>query len=273
MKSHQFKMTMTPLEQLHLEKDFVSAKAGALSIFSGLVRNHHQGRTVVALEYEAFEKLCRREAEQIFKEAKKKFGTLAISCVHRIGKLKVSEMAIWIGVLCGHRDQSFQACRYIIDEIKARLPIWKKEYYSNGHSGWINCQLEQIQQSKNLVAPLSSKSLMSRKSLQQKASKTNVDLELGQMTISEFDRFQLVDIRELGENMTTPMPNVSHLKLPLSRVKNFTFDAKKKYLLVCGRGMRSHRLATELRAQGIPGAFSVVNGIRSVRKYFQTHFN
>jgi len=60
--------------------------------------------------------------------------------VHRIGVLAVGELAVWVGVSAAHRDEAFRACRYIIDEVKHRLPIWKKEHYLNGDSGWVNCE-------------------------------------------------------------------------------------------------------------------------------------
>jgi molybdopterin synthase catalytic subunit len=60
--------------------------------------------------------------------------------MHRIGALAVGELAVWVGVSAAHRDEAFRACRYIIDEVKHRLPIWKKEHYLNGDSGWVNCE-------------------------------------------------------------------------------------------------------------------------------------
>lgn len=115
-----------------------SPQAGAFCAFEGWVRNHHQGKKVVALEYEAHEKLCRAEANKILAEMKKQFEVLDARIVHRIGRLDVGAMAVWIGVTSSHRDQAFKACRFLIDEIKKRLPIWKKEIYANGDSGWVN---------------------------------------------------------------------------------------------------------------------------------------
>ena len=62
------------------------------------------------------------------------------ACEHRLGDLAVGEVAVWVGVSAPHRDEAFRAARYIIDEVKHRLPIWKKEHYVNGDSGWVNCQ-------------------------------------------------------------------------------------------------------------------------------------
>ncbi len=114
-----------------------SPQAGAFVSFEGWVRNHHQGKKVVALEYEAHQKLCLTEANKILAEMKKQFDVLDARIVHRIGRLKVGEVAVWIGVTASHRDQAFKACRFLIDEIKQRLPIWKKEIYANGDSGWV----------------------------------------------------------------------------------------------------------------------------------------
>ena len=114
-----------------------SPQAGAFVSFEGWVRNHHQGKKVVALEYEAHKKLCLTEANKILAEMKKRFDVLDARIVHRIGRLKVGEVAVWIGVTSSHRDQAFKACRFLIDEIKQRLPIWKKEIYANGDSGWV----------------------------------------------------------------------------------------------------------------------------------------
>ena len=135
-----FKLSPLPLKTLQFKKNLSRPQSGAISIFEGIVRNHNEGKKVVALEYEAFAKLAEKEAEEIFAEARKKFDIQKIACLHRIGKLSVGETAVWVGVSAGHRDAAFQACRYTIDEIKRRLPIWKKEYYKNGDSGWVNCE-------------------------------------------------------------------------------------------------------------------------------------
>ena len=134
-----FKLSSRPLEGLNLRKEFANALAGGFVCFEGWVRNHNDGKKVIALEYEAYEALCVKEAGHIFAETKKKFAVLDAKCFHRVGKLKVGEMAVWVGVTSSHRDDAFKACRYIIDEIKARLPIWKKEHYENGDSGWVGC--------------------------------------------------------------------------------------------------------------------------------------
>jgi adenylyltransferase/sulfurtransferase len=104
------------------------------------VRNHNEGHNVRRLEYEAFEPLAVKEAERIMTEAVQRFGIEHASCVHRLGALGIGDMAVWVGASARHRHEAFLACRYIIDEVKHRVPIWKKEHYENGDSGWVNCE-------------------------------------------------------------------------------------------------------------------------------------
>ena len=113
---------------------------GGFATFEGWVRDHNEGNSVRALEYEAFEALALREGERILSEALARFGVAHAACVHRLGELAIGELAVWVGVSAAHRDEAFRACRYIIDEVKHRLPIWKKEHYVNGDSGWVNCE-------------------------------------------------------------------------------------------------------------------------------------
>ncbi|HBR15874.1 MAG TPA: molybdopterin-converting factor chain 2 [Candidatus Omnitrophica bacterium] len=134
-----FKLSSIPLEQIDLKEGLLSSDAGAFCSFEGWVRDHNEGKRVIGLEYEAYVILCEQEAEKILKEAREKLDILHVNCFHRVGRLNISEMAVWVGVTAAHRDAAFQACRYVIDEIKARLPVWKKEFYDNGDSDWVNC--------------------------------------------------------------------------------------------------------------------------------------
>ncbi len=115
------------------------ANGGYVS-FEGWVRDHNEGRRVLRLEYEAMSGLAEREGERIIAEACARFGVAHAVCVHRVGGLEIGAMAVWVGVAGGHRDEAFRACRYIIDEVKHRVPIWKKEHYEHGDSGWVNCE-------------------------------------------------------------------------------------------------------------------------------------
>ena len=114
--------------------------AGGYAAFEGWVRNHNEGHAVTRLEYEAFEALAHKEGERIVNEAIQRYGVLKAACVHRVGSLAIGDLAVWVGVSSRHRAEAFAACRYIIDEVKHRAPIWKKEHYVNGDSGWVNCE-------------------------------------------------------------------------------------------------------------------------------------
>jgi len=114
-------------------------EAGAYVEFEGRVRNHSQGRGVRALYYEAYRELAQSEGTAIVQEACDQFPIVDVACVHRVGSLDLGDVAVWIGVVSAHRADAFRACSYCIDEIKARLPIWKRETYADGTSEWVNC--------------------------------------------------------------------------------------------------------------------------------------
>ncbi len=135
-----FSFSKTPLDAATCRDSLTDAHCGGYVSFEGWVRDHNEGRAVRRLEYEAFETLARREGERIVAEAIAKYGVRRAACVHRIGDLALGEIAVWVGVSAPHRGEAFAACRYIIDEVKHRVPIWKKEHYVDGNSGWVNCE-------------------------------------------------------------------------------------------------------------------------------------
>ena len=115
-------------------------RAGACVTFEGWVRNENEGREVLHLEYESYEAMGIKEGQRILDEAKERFSIIDAVCVHRVGRLEIGEVAVWVGVSSSHRGEAFDACRFIIDEVKHRVPIWKKEFYSDGNSGWVRCE-------------------------------------------------------------------------------------------------------------------------------------
>jgi molybdopterin synthase catalytic subunit len=135
-----FRFTRTAIETRALAAALADPACGGYACFEGWVRDTNEGQRVRQLEYEAFEALAVREGERIVAEAMSRFGVAHAACVHRLGDLAVGELAVWVGVSAAHREEAFGACRYIIDEVKHRLPIWKKEHYLNGDSGWVNCE-------------------------------------------------------------------------------------------------------------------------------------
>lgn len=133
-------MTRAAIRPDELRCRLADPAAGAYAAFEGWIRNENEGHAVVRLEYEAYEPLAVKEGARIIAEAKSRFHIGNALCVHRTGLLEIGECAVWVGVSSPHRDEAFAACRYIIDEVKVRLPIWKKEHYADGHSGWVNCE-------------------------------------------------------------------------------------------------------------------------------------
>ena len=137
-----FKLTDIAIDPSALTKALNNDAAGAVVSFEGRVRDHNDGKAVDHLVYESYEKLAAKEAEAILKEARERYPVLEAHCVHRVGKLEIGEVAVWVAVASAHRKEAFDACEFIIDSIKHRLPIWKKETYSDGSYEWVNCRHE-----------------------------------------------------------------------------------------------------------------------------------
>ena len=133
-----FTLSPETIESAALREKLEDASAGGCVTFEGWVRNENEGREVRQLEYEGYETVAVKEGQKVLDEALEKFDILRAECVHRVGRLDVGDVAVWIGVSAGHRAAAFDACRYIIEDVKHRLPIWKKETYTDGDSGWLN---------------------------------------------------------------------------------------------------------------------------------------
>jgi molybdopterin synthase catalytic subunit len=136
----RFSLGDAAIDVAALRASLADPASGGFACFEGWVRNSHEGRQVLRLEYEAFAALAQREGELILAEAGERFGVPRLACAHRTGLLGLGEVAVWVGAAAPHRDEAFRACRYVIDEVKHRLPIWKKEHYADGDSGWVNCE-------------------------------------------------------------------------------------------------------------------------------------
>jgi molybdopterin synthase catalytic subunit len=135
-----FRFSAAAIDTEAARRALLDAGAGGYVSFEGWVRDHNEGLAVSRLEYEAFEELAVKEGDRIVTEAMARFPVKQALCIHRVGDLGVGEMAVWVGVSSVHRGEAFDACRYIIDAVKHRVPIWKKEHYLNGDSGWVNCE-------------------------------------------------------------------------------------------------------------------------------------
>jgi len=134
-----FHLSAAPLDPAELRRGLPKPGAGACVTFEGWVRDLNDGRKVLALEYEAFAPLAEKEGARIVAEALARFPLIAAACAHRTGRLDIGDLAVWVGVSSAHRGAAFDACRFIIDQAKARVPVWKKEHYAEGASAWINC--------------------------------------------------------------------------------------------------------------------------------------
>ena len=133
----RFRISDAPILINPLRDSLRHETAGAFASFEGWVRDHNEGRVVQGLHYEAYVALAEKEGERIVEEAMRKFAIVDARCVHRIGELRIGELAVWVGVSAAHRDAAFDACRHIIDEVKSRVPIWKQERYREGDAGWL----------------------------------------------------------------------------------------------------------------------------------------
>lgn len=117
--------------------DLSSPEDGACLLFLGVVRNHNRGREVDGLDYETYQTMAEKTLQEIAQEASHRYGTDRISVLHRVGSLQVGEVSTAIAVATPHRAESYEASRYIIEELKRRLPVWKRERYAGGDSSWL----------------------------------------------------------------------------------------------------------------------------------------
>ena len=136
--NRRFSLSDTPFETAALRAQLLDARVGAYASFEGWVRDHNAGRAVSGLRYEAYVQLAESEGQRVLDDARARFDILDAGCVHRVGDLALGELAVWVGVTAAHRDAAFAACRWIIDEVKARVPIWKHERYADGDAGWLH---------------------------------------------------------------------------------------------------------------------------------------
>lgn len=118
-----------------------SLAAGAVNVFVGTVRNNAKGKNVVWLEYEAYETMAVAEIRKIIDEASHRWPLLGWAVSHRIGTLKPGEVSVVVAVSTPHRKDSFEACQFIIDTLKEKAPIWKKEVFENGEE-WVSARPE-----------------------------------------------------------------------------------------------------------------------------------
>jgi len=130
-------LSATPLDVEAVVARVAGPDAGGLVTFAGAVRDHARGHAVEKLEYEAYPGMAEREMDAIAAEAAQRFGGARVAIAHRTGLLAIGELAVVIAAAAPHRAEAFEACRYAIDQLKERVPIWKKEYGTDGAS-WVD---------------------------------------------------------------------------------------------------------------------------------------
>lgn len=128
----EIKVSDKPLDVQHCIDAVMSSECGGIDVFIGTVRNATKGKTVVQLEFEAYEKMAIKEMNKIAEEIMQKFPVQKIVIHHRTGTLNIGELPVVIAVAAAHRAAAFDACRYAIDTLKQTVPIWKKEIFEDG---------------------------------------------------------------------------------------------------------------------------------------------
>jgi molybdopterin synthase catalytic subunit len=128
-------LTRTPLDRDALIASVSHPSVGGIVVFEGVVRDNARGKQVQYLEYDVYEEMAEQQIRTIIAEAEQRWGVERIAVAHRFGRLEIGEASVIIVVASPHRGEAFDACRYIIDTLKATVPIWKKEVATNGEEG------------------------------------------------------------------------------------------------------------------------------------------
>ena len=131
-----FLLVPHPVDPAPIRRELAADDCGGFVFFEGRVRNHHGGRAVTGLHYEAYRELAEKEGARLVRDIARKHGVRA-TAIHAIGDLAPGDLAGWVGAASAHRAEAFAACRELIDEIKARVPIWKRESYADGRGEWV----------------------------------------------------------------------------------------------------------------------------------------
>lgn len=133
-------LTREPIELNRFLSEGNPLEVGARVLFLGTVRDHSEDRAVLFLEYEAYGEMAERMIKELVDSAFRRWVVEDLKLLHRLGRVELGEIAVAIEVRSVHRDEAYEASRYLIEEIKNKAPIWKKEYFSDGTSEWSQCQ-------------------------------------------------------------------------------------------------------------------------------------
>lgn len=130
-------LTQDPIDLPSLVAQISRADHGAIVTFTGAVRDSHAGREVTALAYSSYESMAEHECADVVREAEAKWP-VRVALQHRLGNLAIGDVAVAVTVASAHREDAFVACRWVIDQVKARVPIWKRETYADGTVAWVD---------------------------------------------------------------------------------------------------------------------------------------
>ena len=130
-------LSSTPIDPATLIARVEHPAHGGVASFLGQVRDHHGGRTVQRLEYSAYGPMAEAECARIVSEAEQRWS-VRVALQHRVGALEIGDVAVAVAAAGAHRDEAFAACRFVIEEVKRRVPVWKKEFYADGAVAWVD---------------------------------------------------------------------------------------------------------------------------------------
>jgi len=228
-----FELSDQPIQAHH---QAVSA-TGAQVVFIGIVRDHNDGRTVTSLEYEAMPTVALKEGSAIIAEAKRLFDVQDVRCTHRTGALQIGDTAVVVTATSAHRQAAFGACQYVIEEVKKRVPIWKRETYADGTIEWVNA----VEQSEDGIAVLLER-------------------------LEDFEQWTVIDVRDDDERQAEPIERVAHLASPSERFDRALLPGNgAKTLLVCASGVRALLLADDLMREGHKDVHALTGGYVTIR--------
>jgi len=131
-------IVIRPIDPAHLIAEVRSAEFGAISVFAGTVRESNDGRSVIAIDYSAYTSMAESELASIIAEAEGLFGVSAVVVEHRVGALALGDVSVAIVAGHAHRTPALECTRFVIEEIKKRVPIWKREHYADGAIEWVD---------------------------------------------------------------------------------------------------------------------------------------
>jgi molybdopterin synthase catalytic subunit len=132
------RLTSDPIDYATVSASVLTSEAGAVVLFLGTVREFTQERRTVALDYEAYGSMAEVQLERLATEARRRWPIEKVAIIHRIGRLELGEVSVAVAVSSAHRNEAFEAARFLIDTLKATVPIWKKENWSDGTAEWVH---------------------------------------------------------------------------------------------------------------------------------------